>query len=251
RGRYLPAPRRQGLRLNAALPDRRHRGSASAHARRNPVHHGGRHPQFRRRHGAGRRQGPDRGARLRAGDRGGECGTAGDVERIPGDVTFRIRLSLEVSLDLFETMPATREDTMVTHNATAGLTRLFRHTGFGVFTALMMLGAASHAGAVEAAKPGGRFDVTTARAGRPTLVNTVAALQKGDIAGAKAAFEAYDSAWNGIEMFINVRSKDMYDALEHVLQARIEKALNVPNPDVAALLADAQAILAKYDEAID
>src|SRR5215470_12573156 len=140
---------------------------------------------------------------------------------------------------------------MVTHNVTAGLTRLFRHSGFGVFTALMMFGAASHAGAVEAAKPGERFDVTSVRAVRPTLVNTVAALQKGDIAGAKAAFEAYDSAWNGIEMFINVRSKDMYDALEHVLQARIEKALNVPNPDVAALLADAQAILAKYDEAID
>jgi len=140
---------------------------------------------------------------------------------------------------------------MVTHNVTAGLTGLFRRGGFGLFTALMMLGAASHTGAVEAAKPGERFDITSVRAVRPTLVNTVAALQKGDIAGAKAAFEAYDSAWNGIEMFVNVRSKDMYDALEHVLQARIEKALNVPNPDVAALLADAQAILAKYDEAID
>ncbi len=43
----------------------------------------------------------------------------------------------------------------------------------------------------------------------------------------------------------------MYDALEHVFQARIEKALNAPNPDVPALLADAQAMLVKYDEAID
>src|SRR5258708_8341639 len=67
----------------------------------------------------------------------------------------------------------------------------------------------------------------------------------------KAAFEAYDSLWNGIEMYVSTRSKDMYDALEHVLQARIEKAFGAPNPDVAALLADAQAILVKYDKAID
>jgi len=86
---------------------------------------------------------------------------------------------------------------------------------------------------------------------RPTLVDTIAALQRRDIAGAKAAFEAYDSLWNGIETYVNTRSKDMYDTLEHVLQARIEKALNAPNADVAALLADAQMMLVKYDEAID
>src|SRR5258708_28378892 len=52
-------------------------------------------------------------------------------------------------------------------------------------------------------------------------------------------------------MYVSPRSKDMYDALEPVLQARIEKALGAPNPDIAALLADAQAMLAKYDQAID
>ena len=51
-------------------------------------------------------------------------------------------------------------------------------------------------------------------------------------------------------MYINIRSKDMYQALEHGFQARITKALEGPNPDMAALLADAQAMLAKYDEAI-
>jgi tetratricopeptide (TPR) repeat protein len=86
---------------------------------------------------------------------------------------------------------------------------------------------------------------------RPTLVDTIAALQRRDIAGAKTAFEAYDSLWNGIETYVNTRSKDMYDTLEHVLQARIEKALNAPNPDVSSLLADAQMMLVKYDEAID
>ena len=127
----------------------------------------------------------------------------------------------------------------------------FRHIGVGLFTALVMLGQAGQAGAVEAAKPGERFEITGIKAVRPTLVDTIAALQRRDIAGAKAAFEAYDSLWNGIETYVNTRSKDMYDTLEHVLQARIEKALNAPNPDVSALLADAQTMLVKYDEAID
>jgi len=126
-----------------------------------------------------------------------------------------------------------------------------RPIGVGLFMALAMLCQPGPASAVEAAKPGERFDVTSVKAVRPALVDTIAALQKRDIAGAKTAFEAYDSLWNGIEMYVNVRSKDMYDTLEHVIQARIEKALNAPNPDVAALLADAQAMLAKYDEAID
>jgi tetratricopeptide (TPR) repeat protein len=129
--------------------------------------------------------------------------------------------------------------------------RQFGVIGLGLFTALAVLGLIEQAGAVEAAKPGERFEITSVKAVRPTLVDTVAALQKRDVAAAKATFSAYDSLWNGIEMYVNTRSKDMYDALEHVLQARIEKALNAANPDISALLTDAQAMLAKYDEAID
>ena len=140
---------------------------------------------------------------------------------------------------------------MVVLETKAALAQWIRHIGFGLFTALAVLGQASHGGAVEAAKPGERLDVASVKSVRPTLVDTIAALQKRDIAGAKAAFEAYDSQWNGIEMYVSTRSKDMYDALEHVLQARIEKALSAPNPDIAALQADAQTMLAKYDEAID
>lgn len=144
-----------------------------------------------------------------------------------------------------------REDTMVARETMTALGRRLRHIGLGLFTALAVFGQTGPAGAVEAAKAGERFDVAGVKSVRPTLVDTVAALQKGDVAGAKAAFEAYDSLWNGIEMYVNTRSKDMYDTLEHVLQARIEKALSSPNPDVAAILTDAQTMLAKYDEAID
>jgi hypothetical protein len=140
---------------------------------------------------------------------------------------------------------------MIALETMTSLGRQFRVIGVSLFTALVVLGQAGQAGAAEAAKPGERFEITSVKAVRPTLVDTIAALHRRDIAGAKAAFEAYDSLWNGIEMYVNTRSKDMYDALEHVLQARIEKALNAPNPDLSALLADARAMLVKYDEAID
>jgi hypothetical protein len=93
-----------------------------------------------------------------------------------------------------------------------------------------------------------RFEVSSIKAVRPTLVKTVAALEKNDAAGAKAAFEAYDSGWNGIEVYINVRSADMYAALEKNFQTRIAEGLKAPKPDTAKLLPDAKAMLAKYDE---
>ena len=107
------------------------------------------------------------------------------------------------------------------------------------------------AGQAPAARTGGeRFEVSSIKAVRPTLVNTVAALKKGDIAGAKAAFDAYDSGWNGIEVYINTRSKELYNELELHLQADITKALNSPGPNTSAILTDAQALLAKFDQAV-
>ena len=95
-----------------------------------------------------------------------------------------------------------------------------------------------------------RFEVTSIKAVRPHIVNTISALQKRDVAGAREAFEAYDSAWNGVEVYINVRSRELYQALEHGFQARIAKGLEAASPDVAVLLPDAQAMLVKFDEAV-
>ena len=117
--------------------------------------------------------------------------------------------------------------------------------GFAIVAALAV---ADTAGQVFA--QGERFEVTSIKAVRPTLVNTIAALQARDVARAKVAFEAYDSAWNGIEVYVNVRSKPMYEVLEHDFQPRITKALDAPNPNVAPLLADVQAMLAKFDETV-
>src|SRR5262245_46991072 len=115
---------------------------------------------------------------------------------------------------------------------------------------LAMAAALTLGGAVVVFAQGERFEIRSIRAIRPTLVNTIAGLQAGDVARAKAAFEAYDSAWNGIEVYVNVRSKAMYQTLEHEFQPRITKGLEASNPNVAALLADAQAMLAKFDELV-
>jgi hypothetical protein len=94
------------------------------------------------------------------------------------------------------------------------------------------------------------FEVSSLKAVRPTLEKTIAALEKKDIAGAKGAFEAYDAAWNGVEVYINRRYIDRYNEIEHGFQDRIQKGLDSATPDAAALAADAKAMLAKFDETI-
>src|SRR6202790_3339533 len=120
-----------------------------------------------------------------------------------------------------------------------------RRIGFGLFTTPAIVGFAGQAPAADE-----RFEVTSIKAVRSTLVDTGAALQQGSIPKAKEAFDAYDSAWNGIEVYIDTRSKPMYDKIELDLQARINKELTQPMPDLVKLRADIQEMLGKYDEAI-
>ena len=119
---------------------------------------------------------------------------------------------------------------------------------FGLLTTLAIAGFAGQAAA--AAAPAERFEVTSLKAVRPNIVNMVTAVQQKNLARAKAAYQAYDSAWNGIEVYINTRNKDVYNLLELDLQARISKGLTAPTPDFATLTADTQTLLAKYDDAV-
>jgi len=116
-------------------------------------------------------------------------------------------------------------------------------------TALLVSAGFCYAGQVVASRDD-RFEVSAIKAVRPSLVSTLAALKKGDVAQAKTAFEAYDAGWNGIEVYINTRDKSMYDELEKNLQERITKRLASPSPDVGTLTTDAQTMLTKFDEAI-
>jgi high-affinity iron transporter len=123
--------------------------------------------------------------------------------------------------------------------------------GLVLFTIIATLTAKSPVADAQASSTQERFEVSAVKAVRPFLVDTIAAIQQGNVARAKEAFDAYDSAWNGIEVYINVRSRALYQLLELELQARISKGLDAPQPDISALLADAQMMLAKYDDAIE
>jgi hypothetical protein len=112
---------------------------------------------------------------------------------------------------------------------------------FAILTAPLSAFAGQASGAA-------RFEVTSLKVLRQPLIDTVAALQKKDAAGAKAAMEAYDSIWNGVEVYISTRSMDAYNELEHNYQAKLTEGLTAAAPDTAALLPQAQAMLKKYDE---
>jgi hypothetical protein len=118
----------------------------------------------------------------------------------------------------------------------------------GVAAALAMLALSAIPSPAPAADE--RFEVTSIKAVRPPLADTVAALEQRNVAAARAAFDAYDSAWNGIEVYINTRSKELYDVIEHTYQAKIAKALEAAEPDTTAIVGDARTMLAKFDEAI-
>lgn len=117
-------------------------------------------------------------------------------------------------------------------------------------TLVLVSASAARAQAPRRTQPAERFEVSSIKAVRPTLVNTVNALKKGDVKAAKEAFDAYDSAWNGVEVYINVRSMEMYNELERVMQARLTESLNNPDANPQNMVVQAEAMLAKYDEAI-
>jgi len=125
----------------------------------------------------------------------------------------------------------------------------FQHLAAAVLAILAIGALVDPISAVRAA-PAERFEVTSIKAVRPSLVNTLDALQKRDAARARESFEAYDSAWNGIEFYINTRSRPMYELLEHQYQPKVTKALEAATPDFAALVPELQGMLAKFDELV-
>src|SRR6266581_6495308 len=119
---------------------------------------------------------------------------------------------------------------------------------FTCIITILSLPLAAYAGQARAGGGAARFEVTSLRAVRPILVKTIADLEKKNTAAAKADMEDYDSAWNGVEVYVSTRSMDFYNEIEHHYQTAVTEALNKPNPDTTAILADAKAMLAKYDE---
>src|SRR5258705_11077649 len=113
---------------------------------------------------------------------------------------------------------------------------------------MLLAPLAASAGQARAGGGAARFEVTSLRGVRPILVKTIADLEKKNAAAAKADMDDYDSAWNGVEVYVSTRSMDLYNEIEHHYQTAVTEALNKPSPNTTTILADAKAMLAKYDE---
>ena len=66
--------------------------------------------------------------------------------------------------------------------------------GFVLFTTLASLAGQTATAAAQADSNLDRFEVSAVKAARRFLVDTIAAIQQGNVARAKEAFDAYDSA---------------------------------------------------------
>jgi high-affinity iron transporter len=95
-----------------------------------------------------------------------------------------------------------------------------------------------------------RKEISLVAGPRRRLEELAAALQKGDIAAARGALEAYDAEWNGVEVYVNVRSRALYGEIETHYQADISTALEGQKPDAGQILPLVKSMVEQYDEAI-
>jgi high-affinity iron transporter len=96
----------------------------------------------------------------------------------------------------------------------------------------------------------GRKEAQLVAGPRRRLEETMSALQAGDVAAARAAFDAYDAEWNGIEVYVNFRSRALYGEIESHYQSDIADALAAPGADPAAVAPLLREMVAQYDQAI-
>jgi hypothetical protein len=116
-----------------------------------------------------------------------------------------------------------------------------------VAVTVLSIPIAGHAGQAKAAGGAARFEVTSLKAVRPLILKTIADLEKKNAAAGKADIAAFDSAWVGVEVYVNFRNMDMYNDIEHNWETKVSEALGKPNADTVAVLADAKALLTSYD----
>lgn len=95
-----------------------------------------------------------------------------------------------------------------------------------------------------------RQESTLVAGPRKDLERAATALAGNDVAGARAAMETYNADWNGIEVYVNFRSRDLYAEIESHYEADIVAALNGANPDAKQIMPMLQAMIGRYDEAI-
>jgi uncharacterized cupredoxin-like copper-binding protein len=108
--------------------------------------------------------------------------------------------------------------------------------------------AASKAPAAQV--PAGKKEVASVTAVRSNLTDLVDAVQKADVPAARKALKAYDTSWNGIEVYVSYRNAALYSEIETVWQAKVTTELNATPPDLSDAREDSKTLLAKFDQAI-
>ncbi|MEI7925849.1 MAG: hypothetical protein WCI61_06650, partial [Chloroflexota bacterium] len=110
--------------------------------------------------------------------------------------------------------------------------------------------AATVAAVAPASASANPIEVDHVKSAKPKIDALVAELKKNDLPASLAAYEQYDALWNGVEVYVNFRSRELYGALETDLQAKIADGLAAKTPNLAAVVPNAEALARKYDEAI-
>ncbi|MEA2661261.1 MAG: hypothetical protein QOH08_833 [Chloroflexota bacterium] len=105
-------------------------------------------------------------------------------------------------------------------------------------------------GGASAAPQRNATEVALVSAVRPTIVATQELVRAGNFAAAKQAFVGYNAAWNGVEVYTNFRSRQLYGELETELETKVQAALGVAQPSAATLVPLLDQMLAKYDQVI-
>jgi high-affinity iron transporter len=96
----------------------------------------------------------------------------------------------------------------------------------------------------------GRREATLVSGPRYLLEVAATAVANNDMPAARAAMDAYDAQWNGIEVYVNFRSRDLYGEIETHWQADINRALADPSADASQILPMLHSMMASYDQAI-
>jgi len=79
--------------------------------------------------------------------------------------------------------------------------------------------------ATATSMPNVRREISLFATPRPSIVATIAALQKNDIPGAKTAWEPYNYIWNGVEVYIQHLDLAQYRLIEVTYEAGVTTAL--------------------------
>jgi hypothetical protein len=92
-------------------------------------------------------------------------------------------------------------------------------------------------------------DIARLRIVRAHLREVIPALKAGNLDKARKSFAAFDATWDSIEDMVKAHSADDYVEIEKGM-IEIEKALMPEKPDVAAVTALVNGVMAKYNAAV-